>query len=342
MSIDKLRAESALKLLFMADALTMPVHWYYNIKDIQHQFPGGIRLFEAAPAKHPSSIMHLHSTSAGGRSNQQGNIVGDVILKGRKRLWGQAGIHYHHGMPAGENTLNAYCARLMLQHLDGQAYVTFMTADPPCHPDTYAESFHCGFFANWHAGKELIQCGAITHDTSSIGALALPLLARGIPVTKVQHAARTQLGYTHPDERLSRVCYAYFLLLSKLLLASTIEEALQLIADTAASTVNRGFSRLLQAPATDDSQVVGGKYSLAYYIDSSWPVVLCLAHKYMREPLQGLLQNTNLGGENCHRGAVLGTLLGAASGCQLVLFQRLLHADAIQAEIEAATQRPGT
>ena len=222
--------------MFIADALSMPVHWYYDPGDIIRQFPGGIRCFEAAPARHPSSIMNLHSTSGGGRGGQGGSIVGDVILKGKKSLWGQQGIHYHHGMPAGENTLNAQCARLMLRHLhsgsyDGpsflEEYVHFMTADPPQHPDTYAESFHRGFFANWRAGKDLTRCGAVTHDTPSvgglvmIGALSLPLLARSMPVAEVQSAARNQLGYTHPDQGLAKICDAYVLLLSKLLDSST-------------------------------------------------------------------------------------------------------------------------
>ena len=346
-----LHAQSGLQLLFIADALSMPVHWYYNPGDITREFPGGIRRFEAAPAKHPTSIMNLHSTSGGGRGGQSGSIVGDVILKGKKSLWGQKGIHYHYGMLAGENTLNAHCARLMLRHLNGRSYhgpgflkdyVDFMTADPPRHPDTYAESFHRGFFANWKAGKKLTQCGAVTHDTPSIGglvmigAMALPLLARGTPVAEVKSATRIQLGYTHPDKGLAMVCDAYVLLLSKLLMSSSIDEARKHIADAARSTISSGITGLLNKPPQEDSLVVGGRYSLACYIDSSWPVVLYLAYKYAVDPLKGLLQNTNLGGENCHRGAVLGTILGAATGCRLELFKQLVHAQQIQAEIESA------
>lgn len=38
--------------------------------------------------------------------------------------------------------------------------------------------------------------------------------------------------------------------------------------------------------------------------------------KYHDKPEQGLIVNTNLGGENVHRGAVLGALLGAANGME--------------------------
>ena len=46
------------------------------------------------------------------------------------------------------------------------------------------------------------------------------------------------------------------------------------------------------------------------------PSVLYLALKYHNEPAQGLIANTNLGGDNVHRGAVLGALLGAANGLE--------------------------
>jgi hypothetical protein len=58
-------------------------------------------------------------------------------------------------MKAGENTLNAHCARVVTRSITAAGgcydktcfltdYIDFMTADPPRHPDTYAESFHRG------------------------------------------------------------------------------------------------------------------------------------------------------------------------------------------------------
>ena len=163
------KATAALKNMFVADALAMPVHWYYNPLDIEKAFPGGITRLEATPEYHPSSIMSLHSTAKGGRGEQtshgqQREVVGEVILKGRRQYWNQPGQHYHRGMQAGENTLNAHCTRVLMRSLsdnDGRYnkqhfiddYIDFMTADPPRHPDTYAESYHRGFFANLEAGK---------------------------------------------------------------------------------------------------------------------------------------------------------------------------------------------
>jgi hypothetical protein len=66
-SSQALRVVNALKTQFIADALAMPVHWFYEPLDIELAFPGGIQQFEAAPKFHPSSIMSLHSKRKGGR-----------------------------------------------------------------------------------------------------------------------------------------------------------------------------------------------------------------------------------------------------------------------------------
>jgi ADP-ribosylglycohydrolase len=140
------RVRGALWGMMVGDALAMPVHWYYRLTDLQRDF-GVIRDYQAPKAIHPSSIMSLSSTSRAGRGTQSGSVVGDVILKGKKHHWGPAHRHYHQGMQAGENTLNALCARLLMRGMvrhkayapaDFLAdYVDFMTTEGS-HNDTYA------------------------------------------------------------------------------------------------------------------------------------------------------------------------------------------------------------
>jgi len=56
----------AIKNSFIADALAMPVHWFYRVGDILKIFPDGINRLYPAPKTHPSSIMSLHSKKHGG------------------------------------------------------------------------------------------------------------------------------------------------------------------------------------------------------------------------------------------------------------------------------------
>ena len=91
----------ALYGFYCGDSLAMPVHWYYDINQIKRDF-GYIKKYESPKTQFIGSIMNLSSTSGGGRGNDKGNIVGDVILHGKKQFWLKGGnYHYHHGMLAG-------------------------------------------------------------------------------------------------------------------------------------------------------------------------------------------------------------------------------------------------
>lgn len=354
------RATAALRTAFVADALAMPVHWYYNPRDILAQFPGGIQGLAPAPAHHPSSIMSLHSTAQGGRRGalpgaSQREIVGDVILKGRRQHWNVPNRHYHHEMPAGSNTLNAHCARVLMRSLSAhgghydvdaylQDYIDFMTADPPRHPDTYAESYHRGYFANWQAGKPPRRCGAVTHDTASMGGLVsiAPLVfaerLRGTPLVNVQHIAREHLWLTHPDASLAGVCADYVTLLDTLLFRDDNTVIGPALTQAARSAGIRDLSRLV-AEAPSDLHIIGGRFSPACYIDGAWPSVLYLAFKYAQDPCAGLLANANVGGDNVHRGAVLGALLGLVDDAAARRwFAELVDASVVSSEIAALSQ----
>ena len=328
------RVKAALANLFVGDSLSMPVHWFYNPGDIIRIFgKQGITGLEAAPDKHPSSIMSLHSTTGGGRARglkkRAPEIVGEVILKGRRHLWGRANGHYHHGMQAGDNTLNAWWARLLITHAVAheqyriaewaEVYIDFMTADPPSYPDTYAESCHRGFFANWAANKPPLTCGAVTHDTPSMGALvtvaplALAQIGAGQPLDQICELCREHVWLTHPDKGLLQVVDAYVSLLHTLLVRDDKACGTDPFVQAAEVISGTRLSKLLDSDVADN-HVVGRTYSLACYITDSWPSVCFLAAKYHNDVQRALLTNTNLGGENAHRGAVLGTLVGLASG----------------------------
>ncbi len=354
--ITVLRARAGLQSLYVGDSLAMPVHWYYNPLDILSAFPGGIQHLEDAPGYHPSSIMSLHSTARGGRGPQTAGkgreIVGGVILKGKRAFWGVPNQHYHRGMKAGENTLNAHCARVVTRSMTAAGgrydkvrflsdYIDFMTADPPRHPDTYAESFHRGFFANLESGKTPDRCGAVTHDTPSVGGLVMlgPIAIAGFlrkhSLKTVQNLCREHLFLTHPDAFLARISDAFVELVEHLLYTTKQDEPRQVIADTARQSVGLDLKRLA-SQVHADNEVAGGRYSTACYITDSWPVILYLACKYADDLKAALLANTNLGGDNVHRGAVLGLILGLATGRTVdSFFNQLTDHQGIDAEITA-------
>ncbi|HAG71363.1 MAG TPA: ADP-ribosylglycohydrolase family protein [Gammaproteobacteria bacterium] len=327
------RIESALRCLFVGDSLAMPVHWYYNPGDIYKQFPGGIYKLEDAPAFHPSSIMSLHSTRQGGRSylskKKATEIVGDVILKGKRQFWGVQNQHYHQGMKAGENTLNAHCVRVAMRSLSLNQgayskeiflknYIALLTADKPEHPDTYAESYHRGFFANLEQGVPPEKCGATTHDTASVGGLVMlaPIVfsgfLHGLPIDDIKAQCHEHLFLTHPDDYLTKIAGDYVELLIRLLGRDESEDAQEIIANAALKSIKLNLKEL-SAKNYSDFEIVGGIFTSACYITGSWPSVLYFAYKYCGDVEQALIANTNVGGDNAHRGSVLGVILGLVS-----------------------------
>jgi ADP-ribosyl-[dinitrogen reductase] hydrolase len=57
------------------------------------------------------------SAGGAGRGSQEGSIIGDVINHGKKKYWGVPNVHYHNCLKAGENTLNAQCARVVARSI---------------------------------------------------------------------------------------------------------------------------------------------------------------------------------------------------------------------------------
>ncbi|MCL7928619.1 ADP-ribosylglycohydrolase family protein [Halomonas llamarensis] len=348
------RAIAALRNLFIGDALAMPVHWFYSVHDIDRAFPEGINTFEAPPDFHPSSIMSMHSTSGGGRKragSQQLELVGGVILKGKQSYWNRPNVHYHQGMSPGDNTLNAHCALTLMhtlaepdQHYDSdaflQAYIQLMTAEIPAHPDTYAESYHRGFFANLEKGLPPKQCGAVTHDTPSIGGLITiaPLVIserlKGTSLADTRKLCRQHLALTHPDRFLADVCDAYVELIDGLLFRDSDDLVEESLLKATRSLSKRDLTKLVESQYTE-REVVGRVLSTACYITDAWPAVLYLACKYHKTPLKALQINAEIGGDNVHRGAVLGVLLGLINGeADESLFARLTEHASINRAIE--------
>jgi ADP-ribosylglycohydrolase len=63
-----------------------------------------------------------------------------------------------------------------------------------------------------------------------------------------------------------------------------------------------------------DEHVVGERFSTACYIAEAMPASLYLAWKYENDFVGGIVANANLGGDSCHRGVVVGGILGLACG----------------------------
>lgn len=175
-----------------------------------------------------------------------------------------------------------------------------------------------------------------------MGPLAVLELLRDNSVAQVQQTVRNHLFLTHPSEELAVFADAYVELLDVTLNQGKSEEARKKLQAAAAVSKLVGEQKFDDLAFKPDREVVGGVFSMACPIENSWPSLLFLASKYFdQSPLQALKANAFVGGENVHRGAVLGTIVGTLNPEDATIaehFANLVHAKEIDAEILAAVE----
>jgi ADP-ribosylglycohydrolase len=292
----------------VADALAMPVHWYYDRAALRRDY-GAISGYLAPKNPHADSILWRSSYTP---LNAKGEILHDQAV-----YWGKRGIHYHQFLKAGENTLNFQLAQklyeqtLRLGRYDADAWLTtyiefMLTAG--AHRDTYVEEYHRHFFTNYARGRKPRSCGC---EDVHIGGLAqVPALFDSLEVdaTQLREIVQENVGLTHRDKDVLRAADAFVRILLTVRAGRPLREAILAEAPDwiSAAKINRW------ATATDDV-VIGHYLSPACYIPDAFPASLYLAWKYADDFSAGVCANAQVGGDSCHRGAVVGSLLGVAN-----------------------------
>jgi len=306
------RSRGALYGLYIGDALAMPVHWYYDRLALQRDY-GRVEDYLAPRNPHPDSILwRSHYTPL----NEKAEILHD-----QARYWGRKGIHYHQFLKAGENTLNVQLCTLLIESLLEKGgydaddylrrYIAFMTT-PGSHRDTYLEEYHRHFFTNYAKGLPPKKCGVKEkHIGGLVGVVPIVVYYKDAP-DNARKAALEHLSLTHLGHDMEAAASLLIDLLMQTLHGEDLREVLtRRIEGQAGPFLAFPFFKWLKDA---DDLVVGGRLSTACYLEESVPSVIYLALKYHRDPEQALVVNTNLGGDNVYRGAVLGALLGANSG----------------------------
>lgn len=374
------RIEGALWGLFVADALAMPIHWYYNRKNIIKDFPEGVSKFEAPPHPHPEAFMigmsyHPDVTTADtlGRpydilhehagfyntsyskmqislADTEGSHGNSVAVKDQR-------YHYHHGLDAGANTLGAHLVRVLLRQVveSGrydpqtfiQGFIEHLTT-PGANHDPYTEIYIRRWFENYSSGIDPFDAAEHQRKVWSIGShggmirpMVLSLLFPGDTVSAVG-AALTHQILTHRSEIVAGALSVAVPLLLDLLQGSNVKKAVKIHGTNLKLpkiTGNELYARyrdhkgpgnipqdemwhlhmdrsgkrfdpeeLSKEPGDDN--VVMNTFATACYPEHGLP--LALFHAWRYSSYVALIADANSGGDNVHRGMVLGLLVGAA------------------------------
>lgn len=308
------KREGALWGLYIADALAMPAHWYYNRSALFDDY-GWVTDYLSPHNPHPDSILFRSHYNAAGPMGE--------ILHDQAAYWGREGTryHYHQFLKAGENTLNVKLCSVLIESLnrrgryDGEdylhRYVAYMTT-PGNHRDTYIEECHRNFFSNYAKGVSPRNCGTVEKHIGGLVGMVPVLAFYSKDPAKARSAALEHLSLTHPGGKMSEAGGLFADLMLAVLSGRPLKDAILARINTQDhSLVGHPFMKWLDDP---DDWVIGPKLSTACYVEHSVPAVLYLALKYHDDPEKALVVNTNLGGDNVYRGGVLGALLGAENG----------------------------
>jgi len=308
------RSRGALYGLYIGDALAMPVHWYYNREALGRDY-GLVTDYLSPKNTHPDSILW--------RSSYKPLSGKGDILHEQATYWGRPGVHYHQFLQAGENTLNLKLCSELIKSLNEKGgydgndylprYVAYMTT-PGNHRDTYVEESHRHFFSNYARGLEPRKCGVPEkHIGGLVGLVPIVVFYQDQP-EEARQAALEHLALTHLGRNMEEAASLVMDLLLQVLGGEDLKGVLvREIREQRSPFLGYPFLTWLEEP---DHVVVGRRFSTACYVDDSVPAVVYLALKYHQDPEKGLIANTNLGGDNAYRGAMLGALLGAANGIE--------------------------
>lgn len=304
--------QNAMLGALVADAVSMPVHWYYDTDALDRDYPN-LTGYEAPRSVHPDSILW--------RSKYTPRNKDADILHDQAKYWGQRGVHYHQFLPAGENTLNfllgaqLYRSTVASGSYDPdrwlEIYIKSMRI-PGWHRDTYVEEYHRAFFDRLAQGIEPSKCGI--EDIHIGGLTPVPFLLAGLDALGERSLAtdlpivEAHLALTHHGQQIFRAGRALTGLLHAVAAGESLHEAISNHASDWVSAAKLDtWSRL------EDRMVVGRHLTPACYLPDSFTASLYLAWKYHDDFRAGVIANARCGGDNAHRGAVVGALLAAAN-----------------------------
>jgi ADP-ribosylglycohydrolase len=179
---------------------------------------------------------------------------------------------------------------------------------PGRHRDTYVEEYHRHFFTNHAAGRKPINCGV--RDVHIGGLVPVPALvaALGPKHPDLRRIVRLHVGLTHKDDGVLDAADVLTVILAKVCQGDDLRKTI-----LAEATDWISAAKIEAWARHPDRMVVGGMLSSACYIPDAFPAALFLAFRHASDFAGGVISNALCGGDNCHRGVVVGSLLGAST-----------------------------
>ncbi len=262
---------------FVADALSLGVHWVYNTSVIDKKF-GRVDGYHD-----PLTSYH----------------------KGK-----QAGDFTHYGDQTLVLLASAARARKFEDGRFAQSWRAFFD-----NYNGYFDQATKATLANMDAGRELTASGSDSDDLAGAARMAALVAVYPQDQEGLVHAARAQTAVTHNDERVidSAAFFArtVFKVLKGQKPAAAVEQTLaEHFADNPIATlVGMG----LQSRDRDTRQTIA-EFGQMCSVEAGLPGAIHLIARYPGDLATALVENVMAGGDSSARGMLAGMILGAAQG----------------------------
>lgn len=318
--------------LFVGDALALPSDGYYNLKKISDDC-GDFSDYAAPREPHPHSEIHRVPADA---------IPGPLdCLLHRRALWGAPGTHYHHGMRAGDNTLSAVLALELARSLvakgrfdrdDWLERYRRILLSPDGHRDFYIPAAHRIFIGNLGKGLPPEKCGeADTHIAGLVEAAPIMLLRANTP-DAVFRELTPQISLIRPSTTITRAGTLMADILRLLLAGMSLDDAcFKRLGHTHHPYLTFPYHRWIEHHTLE--HVATHELSQGASGDDAMPLSLFIALKHADSFEEAIATNATLGGDACHRGSLVGLMLGAVHGKEGIP-RRLIEGLVNHAQIE--------
>ena len=334
------RMQSALLGVFTADALSMPVHWFYDLAKLKETFPEEIRTYLPAPEKHYADFMKLPPLTD--PFDPTKHIVGDYVAIGKRELWGNFN-HVHVGLKAGENTGDSLLMRVALRAIAKNKFIGNESYNPALFvedfikifrtpgawTDTYIATNIRSFFGKLYQGNEPLNCVSASHNVGDLGTVTPVVFSVIVDEIRRQQLSKS-CEFTFTQELVDRILarvrthlstiYSsddlqhYGPIMTHFLLAAISGVELRaLIEKIAPVTLGLNFKEIMTQFESDGSWI-RGKYFPSCPPENSIPISLYLLYKYHESFEQIIIRNANEGGDNAGRAVFLGAIAGAVNG----------------------------
>jgi ADP-ribosylglycohydrolase len=168
------------------------------------------------------------------------------------------------------------------------------------------------FFENYARGVAPHRCGVKEKHVAGLLFL-FPVLAACLKDPKNgEDWALQQMNLTHPGEGMWDAGRLMIRLFYDLIDGTHPKDAVEkLIASQSSRLLKGSWKRWF---SMDTRRVITTETGPACYLEQAVPAILYILRQHGEDPETALIENTMAGGDNVHRGAVLGALLAACHG----------------------------